>query len=209
MDFKTPKGREEIIQCLSTCSQSTGKKGRFWEIFTKNLKVANDRLWEMGTDSIRDDSVTRWMVILFNQWIMLVEWFGGQVNELSAEHVKFRCLAWTRATDVTSSVFAGNWSLQSRLDCPERAGEWAKQWAECVSLEIYHVRHPPACPVLKWLIIFRQPVRLHLSILLVSALCSVLLISFRVLILSVNRLAIPDLPVSNGFSLAHTTVSTS
>ena len=92
---------------------------------------------------------------------MLVEWFRGQVNELGTEHVEFRCLAWTRATDVTSSVFAGNWSLRSRLDCPGRAGEWAKQWAECVSLEIYYVRHPLASAVFKWLIIFRQLVRLH------------------------------------------------
>lgn len=36
------------------------------------------------------------------------EWFRGQANELSVEQVEFRCLAWTRATDVTSSAFGGN-----------------------------------------------------------------------------------------------------
>lgn len=35
----------------------------------------------------------------------MVEWFGGQDNELRVKQVEFRCLAWTRATDVTSSTF--------------------------------------------------------------------------------------------------------
>ena len=32
----------------------------------KNLKVTNDFLWEMRTGWVRDDSVTRWTVMLFN-----------------------------------------------------------------------------------------------------------------------------------------------
>ena len=116
---------------------------------------SHSRVWTLDPKvqwrrkSLRNNNEVHWIY----RWQMISCGKGGQVGLRTTEwpggwwcsstselcwwdglgEVDLRCLVWTRATNVASSASGGNWSLQNEWDWLGRSGEWAEQWAECVS----------------------------------------------------------------------------